>query len=118
MLVFSSPKSPEDEAAYNDWYTHKHLQDVANVEGVISATRYKIEKSVAPMPGLPSDPRSYLAIYELEAETTEGLAAMTAAMQRRLQAGQVDVSPTLDLSTASAVFAVPISPTVRAKFGS
>lgn len=109
MLVFSQPTSAAEEQTFNQWYTQKHLKDVANVEGVISATRYRIDKSVSPMPGLPSDSRSYIAVYELEAETPEDLARMTAAMQEGLQAGTVDLSPTLDLSTASAIFAMPIS---------
>ncbi|GLR67154.1 hypothetical protein GCM10010909_18350 [Acidocella aquatica] len=109
MLVFSSPISAAQETAYNAWYTDKHLPDICAIPGVISATRYKIDKSVALMPGLPADPNAYLAVYELEAKTSAELEVFAQAMREALQQGRADLSPLLDLAHASSSFAVPIT---------
>lgn len=65
MLAFTSPTSPETEAAYNHWYDTKHLVDVVAIKGVVAATRYKLAHDVEPMPGVTGPTQKYMAIYEL-----------------------------------------------------
>lgn len=93
MLVMSKPASPDVEAKYNQWYTEKHLVDLTRLPGVVSATRYKLEKSVEAMPGISPDTRDYLAIYELEAQSPEEMASFTTGLRAALEAGRMDVSP-------------------------
>lgn len=114
MLVFSKPTSAETEAAYNRWYSEKHIQDVAKVAGVISATRYRLEKGVALLPGISGDHRGYLAIYELEGQTQAELDAFAEALRQALASGAADIDPTLDMVDISASLAVPITPRVTA----
>jgi hypothetical protein len=48
--------SPENEAAWNDWYDNKHVPDLLGVPGFVSATRFR---------QLGADGH-YLAMYEIE----------------------------------------------------
>ena len=114
MLVFSKSTSPETEAAYNRWYSEQHIQDVAKVAGVISATRYRLEKGVPLLPGISGDHRGHLAIYELEGRTPEELNAFADALRQALASGAADIDPTLDMVDISASLAVPITPRVTA----
>ncbi|HKD36180.1 MAG TPA: hypothetical protein VKB78_05245 [Pirellulales bacterium] len=109
MLVFSKPISAESEAAYNDWYSNKHLPDLTRVPGLVSATRYKLDKSVEPMPGITGDPRGYLAVYEIEGETPSDLERFAQTLRQALADGVADISPHLDMVDISASFAIPIT---------
>lgn len=108
MVVFSNPKSAGDESEYNRWYTDKHLTDVIGVPGIVSATRYRLDKGVE-MGGIPANEAQYLALYEIEGETTEELKAANDALAAALQAGSVDISPALDEAKLEVSFAVPIT---------
>jgi hypothetical protein len=59
LVVESRPADPDREHEYNEWYSGMHLKDVCAVPGFVGARRYKV-------PG--SDPASYIAIYEIEAD--------------------------------------------------
>lgn len=112
MVVFSNPASPEQEDEYNRWYTEKHITDVVgNVPGIVKATRYQLSKDVGSATGAPNNPCSYLAIYEIEGETPAALKAVSEALSAAIQAGQVDISPSLDLGTLQTSYAVPIGET-------
>lgn len=114
MVVFSNPASPEQEDEYNRWYTEKHITDVVgSVPGIVKATRYKVNKDVGSATGAPNNPCSYLAIYEIEGETPADLKAVAAALSAAIQAGQVDISPALDLGTIQTSYALPISGTSK-----
>lgn len=108
MVVFSNPKGAGEEVEYNRWYTDKHLPDVVGVPGIVSATRYRLDKAVS-MGEIPANSSGYLAIYELEAETTDELNAINAAMAAAIEAGSVDISPSLDEAKLEVSFAVPIT---------
>lgn len=114
MLVLTNPASAEQRADFENWYDTKHLHDIAGLGGIVSATRYRIVSDVPVLSGLPGAQQASLAIYELEAETDEDLRAVTAAMQNALGRGAVDLSPTLDMATAAAFFAVPASRRITA----
>lgn len=109
MLVFSQPTSATVEAEYNRWYSEKHLPDLTHVPGIISATRYRLDKNIEPMPGITGDPRSYLAIYEVEGNSSQDLARFAQELRKALEAGVADVHPTLDMVNISASFALPIT---------
>lgn len=114
MVVLTNPTSPDTAEEFATWYNGKHLPDIAAMPGVVSATRYRVVQTVPVMPGLPGDSRQSLAVYELEAETEADLARVTEVMGECMQAGTVDLSPTLDMATAAAYFALPISERVVA----
>ena len=109
LVVFTNPVSQEQEIEYNNWYTEKHIVDIAKLEGCISATRYKLEKSVGLLEGVNPNANAYLALYELEAETVEDLERFADILRSGLQKGTVDLSPSLDPSTIEASFALPIA---------
>ena len=114
MLAFTSPTSSATEAEYNHWYNTKHLPDLTRVPGIISATRYKLDNTIQALPGIGGDPRGYLAIYELEGNTHEDLANFAKNLTAAINAGKVDISPTLDLKNLSASFILPITETLPA----
>lgn len=108
MLVFSDPTSPDQEAQYNEWYTDKHLADVVALPGIVAATRFKLEKSVA-LDGIPTSANRYLAIYEIEGDSEEEMEAAKQALADGLAQGTVDISPALDVTTLQTDFARQIT---------
>jgi hypothetical protein len=60
FIVYTNPKTDEDEAAYNDWYTNVHLPDITAIPGFIAATRYQIAPESAG-----NTRHRYMAIYEI-----------------------------------------------------
>jgi hypothetical protein len=108
MMVFANPTSPEDDEEFNRWYSSTHLGDIAGLPGVTSARRFRIQHDVETIPGVGGAPQRYIAIYELQTETEEGLAAFTEALRRAVEAGTIGLSPTMDMTTISAVLATPI----------
>jgi hypothetical protein len=115
FLVLSDSTGPDTEAEFNRWYSQQHIQDVAKVPGVVSATRYRIEKGVTVLPGVSADSHSYVAIYEIEAKTTEELETFAAALRHGIDSGAVDITPTLDFTGVTGSLCVPITPRVTAE---
>jgi hypothetical protein len=114
MVAFSNPASPEQEEEFNRWYTENHIKDVVgSVPGIVKATRYKLNKDVGSTTGAPTHSASYLAIYEIEGNTTEDLKAIAAAIGAAVKAGKVDISPALDLTTLQTSYAIPICETSK-----
>ncbi|GAB2851665.1 hypothetical protein GCM10022221_58880 [Actinocorallia aurea] len=58
LYVATRPASPEDAAAYHEWYENTHLKEMAAIEGVTLARRF------APL--AEGDP--YVALYDIEAD--------------------------------------------------
>lgn len=112
FLVLSDSTSPETDKEFNRWYSEKHIQDVSKVPGVVSATRYRIEKGVTVLPGVNADRHAYVAIYEIEAKTTEELEKFAATLRNGIDSGAVDISPTLDFKGVTGSLCVPITPRV------
>lgn len=112
MLVFSKAKSPEVDLEYNAWYSEKHIRDLTLVPGIISATRYKIDKSVQPMPGISGDHRTHLAVYEIEGDSPADLKRFADNLVKALETGVADISPYLDMVDISASFVLPITDTL------
>jgi hypothetical protein len=100
MVVGSNPTDSAQEAAFNEWYTEQHLDDVLAVAGFRSAQRYQL--SVArPMAGTEASPFRYLAIYESESDDLETTGR---DVQAALDSGAIVVSETFDLATFSVDF--------------
>jgi hypothetical protein len=114
MLAFTEPKDPAQDDEYNAWYDDKHLHDVVNVPGVVSATRYKLAQGIELLPGAQEVPQRYLAIYELEGETEADMAAFADELKAALTDGRADIHTTLNMGTLGAAFALPITDTLDA----
>ncbi len=92
MLVVPSAALPGRDDEYNTWYDNEHLGDVCAIPGIIAGKRYDALPS-SPM----TPPAPYLAIYEIEAEDPN---AAIAEIQRRAGAGEMKISPALDVTSA------------------
>lgn len=114
FLVLSNATGPDTDAEFNRWYSHKHIQDVSKLPGVVSATRYRIEKGVTVLPGVNPDSHAYVAIYELEAKTTGELESFAAGLRKGIDSGAVDISPTLDFVSVTGSLCVPTTARVTA----
>ncbi len=68
------------EEEFNDWYTNQHLADVLEVPGFISAQRFKISDAHPRSGDQPAYPFEYLALYDIEGDAGEALAAMGRAV--------------------------------------
>ena len=73
-LVLANPAEGQD-AAYNAWYSDRHIPDVLAVPGFVAARRFRLAAQTA---GKPS-PWRYMATYELEAERLPEIRAEMAA---------------------------------------
>lgn len=114
FLVLSDATGPDTDAEFNRWYSEKHIQDVSKVPGVVSATRYRIEKGVTVLPGVNADKHGFVAIYEIEAKTKEELEIFAASLRNAIGSGAVDISPTLDFVGVTGSLCVPITARVTA----
>jgi len=64
ITIASNPSGPENESAYNDWYTKTHLAEIRSAPGVVDASRYRLPETQV----TPADrPHRYLTVVEIEA---------------------------------------------------
>jgi hypothetical protein len=91
LLIFANATDGHDEE-FNAWYDAKHVPDVLAFDGVLSARRFELARPAGAQ-GAP--PHRYLAVYEVDREGNAVLADMLASMQ----AGELELSETLDAST-------------------
>ncbi len=70
MMVFANASSPEQAAAFNQWYDEIHLKEVLEVPGVVAASRYELDEAQM-MPDEDGFGRRFLAVYEIEAVDLE-----------------------------------------------
>ncbi|MBO2447709.1 hypothetical protein J4573_11465 [Actinomadura barringtoniae] len=68
LYVESRPGSPEQAAAYHEWYNDTHMREMAGIKGIVSARRF------APL----GDDGPFVAIYEIDAEDLEAVRAQVA----------------------------------------
>ncbi len=90
LLVFSNPVAGR-ESDYNQWYDDVHLAEVAALPGVASAQRFR-QSQVGPQGTF-----GHLAIYELDGDPADVLAALSAGIAD----GSIKMSDAIDLSTVS-----------------
>ena len=62
MVVMTNPVEGR-EAEYNDWYESRHLPDVLQIPGIVSAERFELSGEQRYDPPYPF---SYLALYWIE----------------------------------------------------
>jgi hypothetical protein len=109
MLAFTSPVSDEAGDEFNDWYSNKHVFDLLDIEGFVSATRYELPKGIETLPGVPDGvSQRYMALYEIEGETEEDLQRFADALKVALSDGTADIHPKLDMENLAASFCLPI----------
>jgi len=75
FIVHSNPvEGREDE--YNEWYNTKHLDDIFQIAGFVSARRYRIsEAQYAPFTKF-----RYIATYEIEGDPAVSMNALKKAI--------------------------------------
>lgn len=89
MIVFTNAVKGQ-EGEYNEWYSHRHIPDILQIPGVVSAKRF--QKSAIQREGH-ENPFHYLAIYEIE---TDDLNQILTELQKRTNAGKIIISDALD----------------------
>ncbi len=91
MLAWSSPRSREQAAEYDEWYEHTHIPQIrAAVPSITAVSRYELVDPAAPEPSY-----RYLAIYELDDTDVEAAAADLAECAA---AGRMQLTTALDLT--------------------
>jgi len=98
-LVFTNPVSPEREDDYNDYYANVHIPEVVQSDGIVSARRFKLSDSKAPIG--PVGDFQYVTIYELE---SDDLAADFEKHQARRDRGELASSDAMGSPATYAVF--------------
>lgn len=105
ILVVVTNPIPGQEDEYNRWYSEQHLDDVLRVPGMVAAQRFKVALDSAK-----SLPGPYLAIYEIETDQPDAdPKAVFAALSKAGDAGQMPISPALDLVNIVASVFTPIT---------
>ena len=90
FMVLTNPVEGQEDT-YNDWYTNRHLADVLNVPGFVSAQRFKLAD--AQRGGSPQ-PWRYLALYQIDTDdlkktlTGSDLDAIKSATEKLMAASQ------------------------------
>ena len=104
LVVFTNPVEGK-EATYNDWYDNRHLPDVLDVPGFVSAQRFRLsdtQRAAGPFP------RRYLALYEIE---TDDLKQTLATLGARSGTPAMVISDSLAEQRLAWVFD-PVTPAV------
>lgn len=103
-MVHSNPVNSKEEE-FNDWYSKVHLPEVLNIEGFLSAQRFKLSQTQM----IDDQPYNYLAIYEIDsqdiAKTLENLKTASPSL---------NISDSIDTNMKVSVFN-PITDTLLSK---
>ena len=71
FMVLSNAVEGRDDQ-FNDWYTNRHIPDVLAIPGIVSASRYELAGTQRMTPPWPY---RYLAIYDIETDDLDWVAA-------------------------------------------
>lgn len=95
LLAWASPASPESTEQFHQWYESTHVPQVReSIPSIRQVSRYEL---VDPESG----PQGrFLAVYEMD-ETD--VAAAAAALGAGVEAGSVEMSPAMDVTSAPPV---------------
>ncbi len=91
LVVLTNPVAGKEDE-YNAWYSDIHLREVVDIPGFVSAQRFKLADAQMG----PAGDHRYLAVYEVEGDPADALAALKAARP------DLQMSDALDMSTTSA----------------
>ena len=108
LLVLSDPASPEREVEFNDWYDNRHIPEVLELPGYVSATRYEL------FPTLSGVAQQYLAIYDLNISDVDHLRTIADDHLQRIVDGRLCRPPDND-DTVQTMFFVEQSARQRSK---
>jgi hypothetical protein len=102
IFLVQTNATPGDDAEYNDWFTHTHLDEVLTVPGFVAVQRFELN------PARRSDDQPdyeyrYIAIAEIEGDPDEALAALAKAREN------FAISPAMQERRQTYVF-TPITP--------
>jgi hypothetical protein len=85
VMVMSNP-TEGNEAEFNDWYEHTHLDEVLQTAGFRSAQRFRLDAQR----GSPAA-HQYAALYETEGESAEEVIdRLNATRSQRQQSKAID----------------------------
>jgi hypothetical protein len=105
MLVFSEPFEG-GEAAFNEWYTGRHLTDLCALPGFTTAQRFKLH-SVS----MGKQLNRYLAIYDMETDDPD---AVIEAMFAARDTDAMPMSPAFNIDATSVMLYEELSEMVTA----
>lgn len=91
LLAWSSPRSAERVAEFDEWYERTHIPQVRTaVPSITAVSRYELVD-----PDSPEPVNRYLAIYELDDGDVKAAAA---AMADSAAAGRIELTTALDMA--------------------
>ncbi len=94
MVVLSNPH-PGREQECDDWYRHKHLQDVVQLPGFVAAQRFHLAHPIQE-----ANPYRFMAVYDIE---TDDLIGTLGGLVTAAESGALEVSDALDTEGSYAV---------------
>jgi hypothetical protein len=100
FCVLSNPSDDGCDREFDEWYSTVHAPDLVSLDGVVSATRYRVSDVQIPPTDQPA-PYRYLCIYQIEGDDLKQLGD---ELMAQAAAGRVGPSATLDPNTFSFVF--------------
>lgn len=65
LFVFTDPVAGEEDE-YNEWYTNRHVHDVASMPGFVSGQRFKLVRNL-----MGEATNTYLAVYDIESNSVD-----------------------------------------------
>jgi hypothetical protein len=95
LFVVNTNPAEGHEQEYNDWYSNRHLADLLQMPGVVSARRFVIADTQ--MSEVPR-PFKYLALYEVETDNLEGFIKL---MSSRSGTELMPISTALSTTTSA-----------------
>lgn len=108
FIALANPSSPADADEFDKWYENTHVPELlTNVDRLVSGTRYRVT-DIEMLPGLTKSAHRHLAIYEVDADTEAELEQTADELRKVLTSGALNMSPTLDMGSAMAMFVLPI----------
>ncbi|MDQ4117162.1 MAG: hypothetical protein M3235_09390 [Actinomycetota bacterium] len=102
LVVLSNPTEGQD-AEYNEWYTTKHLDEVVEIPGFVSAQRFRLTD--AQLSGFQASSHRYLALYEIEGDVEPALEAL----HSRVASGEIALPGAIDAASIAPWAFTPIT---------
>lgn len=94
FVVLSNPVDGREDD-YNAWYDTYHLRDILAIPGVETAQRLRVLGDPSDMSSEIPCPYGYLALYEIETDDIEAVAAALADPTGRVRSNAVDMTRTV-----------------------
>lgn len=109
MVLTNAVDGRDDE--FNDWYSNRHIPDVLAIPGIVSASRYELAGTQRMTPPWPY---RYLAIYDIE---TDDLDWVAAEIGRRAGTDAMVISDAMAAEKLPLIFQPIPAPTAAAQAG-